>query len=152
KALTDFAGRESYPSLAPDGTLFVYTALSPATGKSAIFSRRLEGGDPRNLTAAIPESCIEPAFSPDGQWIAFRSEHGTGGIFLMSAAGGGLRQLATVGYNPSWSPDSREIVCSTEAGDTPGARLGKSRLVRISVATGERRELQTDDAVQPSWS
>jgi len=149
--LTDLEGRESYPSLAPDGSSVLFTKDSP-TGKSDIYLQRMGGGGGRNLTASIPASCSEPAFSPDSQWIAFRSEQGRGGIFLMSASGGGLRQLSPVGYDPAWSPDGRDIVCSTEAGDIPSARLGKSKLLRIAVATGERHPVPTGDAVQPNWS
>ena len=42
----------------------------------------------------------QPAFSPDGEFIAFRSERGAGGLFLMGATGESGARV---------SPDSRTI-------------------------------------------
>src|SRR4029077_18890279 len=68
--LTTQEGRESSPSLSPNGDRVVYTKASP-TGKSDIYLQR--GVDsPQNLTAArFAENCSEPAFSPDGTNVAF---------------------------------------------------------------------------------
>jgi serine/threonine protein kinase/Tol biopolymer transport system component len=152
--LTEQEGSESFPSLSPDGNYFVYVKASG--GSSDIFLQRVGGGNPIDLTPNTPWDDTQPAFSPDGQQIAFRSERGTGdtgGIFLMGATGESVRRLAGFGYNPAWSPDGREIVVATESVATsPWFRTSQSRLFRVDVATGERRPVLEADAVQPSWS
>ena len=149
--LTDQAGLESFPSLAPDGKSIVYS--SAASGNLDLYLQRVEGRNTTNLTADSPADDTQPAFSPDGTRIAFRSERGGGGIFVMGATGEAVRRLSDVGYNPSWSPDGRFIVCAQETIEQPASRYSNaSALWVIDVSTGERRQVTTGDAVQPSWS
>ena len=149
--LTDQAGLESFPSLAPDGKSIVYS--SAASGNLDLYLQRVEGRNTTNLTADSPADDTQPAFSPDGTRIAFRSERGGGGIFVMGATGEAVRRLSDVGYNPSWSPDGRFIVCAQETIEQPASRYSNaSALWVIDVSTGERRQVTAGDAVQPSWS
>jgi serine/threonine protein kinase len=148
--LTDFQGRETSPSLSPDGTVVVYSRS--VEGNSDIFWQRVEDGQPMNLTKDSGADDTQPAFSPDGQQIAFRSERDGGGIFLMGATGESVRRLTDFGFNPAWSPDGREIVVATEGAFDPTARYSRSQIFRIDVATGTRRSLAVPDGVQPSWS
>ncbi len=148
--LTELEGRESYPSLSPGGDALVYVAVSD--GDQDIFWQRVGGGNPRNLTAGSPAADTQPAFSPDGQQIAFRSERDGGGLFLMGSTGESPRRLTDAGYNPAWSPNSKEIVFATEAISTPWRRSSKSELWRVDVSTQAKRKIYSGDAVQPSWS
>jgi Tol biopolymer transport system component len=146
--LTRLAGRETFPSLSPDGKLFAY--VKSKNGNADIYLQQA-GGDPKPI-ADSPVDDTQPAFSPDGQQIAFRSEREGGGIFVMGILGGTVRRVSGLGYNPSWSPDGRELVVATEGVAGPFTRRGTSELWRIDVATGERRRVTPGDAVQPSWS
>ncbi|HEX2644369.1 MAG TPA: protein kinase [Thermoanaerobaculia bacterium] len=154
RKLTDLGGSESSPSFSPQGDTFVYTKANGADVD--IYYQRVDGGTP----FAIGHSDFadtQPAYSPDGRQIAFRSERNdggnNGGIFLMGATGESPRRLSKEGFNPAWSPDGKEIVFATGPGDTPASRSDLSHLVRIDVATGEMHPLETGtDAVQPSWS
>ena len=148
--LTDLQGRENFPSLSPDGTFFVYAKV--IDGNSDLFLQRLAGSKPINLTAGSPADDSQPAFSPDGERIAFRSEREGGGIFLMGATGESVRRLTDFGFNPAWSPDGREIAVATEGAFDPRTRFSASRIVRVDVATGAQRPLAVPDGVQPSWS
>ncbi|HSK78478.1 MAG TPA: protein kinase [Thermoanaerobaculia bacterium] len=148
--LTDLAGTETSPSLSPDGTFVVYA--KSVDGHFDLFLQRVADGNPINLTADSPADDIQPAFSPDGQHIAFRSERAGGGIFLMGATGESVRRLTDFGFNPAWSPDGREIAVATEGAFDPTARFSFSRIFRIDLATGARRPLAVPDGVQPSWS
>ena len=113
--LTDFGGSEEQPSLSPDGQFLAYTAPSATNSSDRdIFLLRVGGRNPINLTKGIEERDTQPAFSPDGQWIAFRSERSGGGVFVMGATGESVRRLTDFGFNPSWSPDGKRIVVSTE--------------------------------------
>jgi serine/threonine protein kinase/dipeptidyl aminopeptidase/acylaminoacyl peptidase len=150
--LTDQEGSENFPSLSPDGNLFAFVReLSP--GNHDIFLQRVGGNNPVDLTADSPQDDTQPAFSPDGKQIAFRSERDGGGIFLMGATGESVRRLTDFGYNPAWSPDGKEIAVATEGVSDPRVRGTSSRIWRVDVNTGERHPVPVQgDAVQPSWS
>jgi serine/threonine protein kinase/Tol biopolymer transport system component len=150
--LTDQVGRERFPSLSPDGQLFVY-AHPASPGNLDLYLQRVGGGNPIDLTADSPQDDTQPAFSPDGRQIAFRSEREGGGIFLMGATGESARRLTDFGYEPAWSPDGREVVVSTAGVSDPRVRTTDGELWRVEVATGNRRRVPVEgDAVQPAWS
>ncbi|MEW6126896.1 MAG: protein kinase [Acidobacteriota bacterium] len=149
--LTDQSGVEYFPSLSPDGKSIIYA--SDARGNFDIYLQRIGSKKTINLTEDSPGDDTQATFSPDGTRIAFRSERNGGGIFLMNETGESVKQLTNFGYNPSWSPDSKAIVCAEEAITIPSGREKiPSRLWVVSVATGESRILSEGDAVQPNWS
>ncbi|MBM3775702.1 MAG: serine/threonine-protein kinase [Acidobacteria bacterium] len=150
--LTDYVGPEIFPTLSPDGRMLVYAGSAHNTWH--IFSQRVGGKNATDLTPEGRFDNSQPAFSPDGERIAFRSERGGGGIYVMGATGESVRRLTDFGYNPSWSPDGAEIVFATEGVDRPDIRgLTSSGLWVIRAATGEKRRLTVaGDAVQPAWS
>jgi serine/threonine protein kinase len=156
--LTNLPGPESWPRLAPDGKTLAFVAREQA-GRSAdrpsgdIFVQRVGGGNAINLTSDSPAGDTHPAFSPDGEKIAFRSERSEGGIFLMGSTGESVKRLTDFGYNPSWSPDGREIVVSTVNWGFVMSRSGQGELWAIDASSGTRRRIETPgDAVQPRWS
>jgi eukaryotic-like serine/threonine-protein kinase len=148
--LTDFPGQERWPSLSPDGQSIVYAGL--VGGNEDIFLLRVGGRNPVNLTAdsSVPDS--QPAFSPDGSRIAFRSERNGGGIFVMGATGESVRRVTDFGFAPSWSADGSELVVSTSNFVDPFSRNLRGKLFIVPLATGERRLIDDGDAVQPAWS
>ncbi len=153
--LTDQAGAESFPSLSPDGNSLVYA--HSGAGNSDIYLQRVGGKIPINLTKSSPANDTHPAFSPNGQQIAFRSERSGGGIFVMGATGESVKRLTDSGYNPAWSPEGRRIVFATEGPLEPTSRFfTDSQLWVVDVASGEKRQLTkpqvVPDAVQPQWS
>ncbi len=148
--LTDQAGPEYFPSLSPDGKSFVYAGS--ASGNLDIYLQRVGGKNPINLTKDSPSDDTQPAFSPDGELIAFRSEREGGGIFVMGATGESVKRLTDFGYNPAWSPDEKEIACANEGIIEPSSRVKASRLWAVNVGTGKKRLITNIDAVQPNWS
>jgi serine/threonine protein kinase/Tol biopolymer transport system component len=152
--VTDQEGRELYPSLSPNGRSVAY--VKTVDGQYDVFLQDLADGTTVDLTEGSQEDDVQPAFSPDGQWIAFRSEREGGGIWLVPATGGGARRISSLGYSPAWSPDGREIAVATEGISEPTMRRMESQLWRIEVATGHRLVLinkeNGGDGVQPSWS
>jgi Tol biopolymer transport system component len=150
-SLTDQEGREMFPSLSPAGDVLVYAKAKQGEDLD-IYWQRVAGGSPIDLTEDSPVADTQPAFSPDGKLIAFRSERDGGGLFLMGATGESVRRLTQSGFNPAWSPDGTEIVFALEGVDDPLRRSQVSQLFRVRVADGFTRKITEQDAVQPSWS
>ena len=97
----------------PDGHRIAFSSLD----QRQIYVINVDGTNLRELTPEtdIPHSHNRsPAWSPDGQQIAFSSSRNeTGGIFLMDADGGNVRELTNGGEgSPSWSPDGSQIAFS----------------------------------------
>ncbi len=99
-------------SITPDGRYLAYTTWVPETWDDIRFHPSLdEEGEPLDFLIN-PESENQPAFSPDGRWIAYTSdESGTMEIYVREFPGGGgkIKVSAEGGWAPLWSPDSTEI-------------------------------------------
>jgi serine/threonine-protein kinase len=148
--LTDLPGAELFPSLSPDGKSLVYS--SRASGNWDIYLQPVGGRTPIDLTKDSSADDTQPAFSPDGQRIAFRSDRDGGGIYLMGAAGESVSKVSDFGYSPSWSSDGKQILIGTEKIPQPSTRPSRSQLWTINIESGERRLLSDGDALQPSCS
>jgi Tol biopolymer transport system component len=149
--ITAMPGREWFPSLSPDGKWVVYG--SDANGNFDVYLQSVSGANPVNLTPDSPADDDMPAFSPDGERIAFRSSRDGGGIFVMGRTGEAVRRLTRGGFNPAWSPDGAEIAFTTGRMEVnPQNSEGLTELFVVGVTSGEPRRLVDADAIQPSWS
>lgn len=160
--LTFGQGVELFPTLAPDGKTFAY--VSPQSGNQDIYVQRVDGRTAINVTSDSPDDDSQPAFSPDGSYLAFRSEREGGGIFVMGVTGESVRRLTDFGHNPSWSPDGTRIVVATQPmALQPHVRSALSELWLVDTRSGARKPLvqaqtggpdfgRDSDALQPSWS
>jgi len=102
KWITDF-------DLSPSGKRLVVAA------RGDVFTVPAEHGEPRNLTHSPATRERNPAWSPDGKWIAYWSDR-TGEMQLYVAPQDGTapdRAVTKAGavfrYAPRWSPDSKKI-------------------------------------------
>jgi len=149
--LTNQAGTEFFPTLAPDGEDFVFS--SQQDGNYDLFLQRVGGKNARPLTPNTPSDEYEAAYSPDGKHIAFYSSRQPAGIYVMEATGENVRPVTPNCHQPSWSPDGKEIVCSTYGQSIPSTRFVRSSALWIAdVETGAKRQLTETDALQPTWS
>ena len=149
--LTFRSGLARYPSLSPDANTLVF--VSDEDGKPRIYLQRVGGQTQIKLSKDPQAGDTQPAFSPDGSFIAFRSSRDGGGIFVMGATGESVRKLTDFGYNPSWSPDGTEVAfCSDTVELNPAVKTGNGTLWIVSVATGKVRLLTKHDSAQPNWS
>src|SRR5262249_39993748 len=97
-------------SLSPTGARAVFEA------RGEILSAPAEKGNIRNLTNTPGVMERDPAWSPDGKWIAyFSDESGEYQLHLRDQNGMGevkkinLGGAASFYYSPLWSPDSKKI-------------------------------------------
>ncbi len=148
--ITESTEEEASPSISSDGQSIAYARR--IAGKWHVFFRKI-GGTALDLTKNSDVDNTEPALSPDGRRVAFRSTRDGGGIFLVDLNGDGLTRLSDFGFNPSWSPDGKQIVCASESVLRPEQRHGvQSSLWKIDVASHSPTQIYGGDAVQPAWS
>jgi Tol biopolymer transport system component len=105
-------------SFSPDGKRLAFAEGSLETGLD-LWMLPLDLSDPDHPKAGKPELFLrtatdeyEPAFSPDGQWIAYRSvATGVGEVYVQPFPGpGGQWLISTGGGNhPVWSRNGREL-------------------------------------------
>jgi eukaryotic-like serine/threonine-protein kinase len=155
RQLTFGEGVAMLPALSPDGKVFAY--VSSQSGNRDIYVQRVDGRIATDITGDSPADDSEPAFSPDGSKIAFRSERDGGGIFIMGVTGESVVRLTDSGHNPAWSPDGQRIAYSTApAGDRPHTHVANGDLWVVDTHTQAKRRLllhaDSGDALQPSWS
>ena len=149
--LTSDPGVEWFPTLSPDGKWLVYAG--DAAGKRDIYLRSVGGENAMDLTADSPGDDDQPAFSPDGAQIAFRSERDGGGIFVMGRTGEAVRRVTRFGYKPAWSPDGTQLAVVTENVEfNPQNSESRGELWVIDVQSGKSRRIDVADASLPSWS
>jgi pimeloyl-ACP methyl ester carboxylesterase len=167
--LTTSIGDERDPSWSPEGRFLVYSKkLSTAANYELwihdTFGTPGDPGDDRDyaLLQLPPASIFRPAWSPDGQSIAFVLTGGTYGANGRIATQGvrfnsgmvktaGSFTILTDGTNicfdPTWSPDSQSLAFSS-------TQYGHKDIFQIT-ATGQNSTRLTTanaDNSNPSWS
>ncbi len=150
--MTTDAGLTTDPALSPDGKLLAYASDRSGEGNLDIWVQQTAGGAPIRLTRNEADDS-QPDFSPDGSLIAFRSERSGGGIYVISALGGGERLIAPDGLRPRFSPDGKEIAYFVgDLGDVFSRNTGKVFIV--SSTGGSPRQFQPGFVAArfPVWS
>jgi Tol biopolymer transport system component len=138
------------PRISPDGASFTFVKR---VGRSDdVFVQRTGGRQPLAVAADPNRDEHWPAFSPDGQHIAFNEGDADGGVFIVGATGESARRLTDFGFNPAWSPDGRTIAFASEGVQNPYVRNVYAALHVVDVAGGAPRRIDDLDSVQPAWS
>lgn len=128
------------PSLSPDGTIVVFSALGE------LYSMSLEDGATPNKITRAGSNVFQPSWSRDGRYITYISWDASGGhIWRMRANGRGRPEQVTrtSGYysDPHFAPGDDEIVAVR--GSNYQFNLGNpsppSDLVAVDVDSGDER-------------
>lgn len=159
RAVGDFPGIR--PRFERVGNRIFNAAISP-TGARAVFEARgeilsvpAEKGDARNLTNTTGAMERDPAWSPDGKWIAYLSdESGEYMLHLRDQTGMGEVKRISLGNAPAfysnleWSPDSKKIAYNDNHVNLWYVDVEKGTNVKIDSNTFGT----LDGVLEPSWS
>jgi tricorn protease len=119
--------------------------LSPSSRRAAIsahgeiFTVATDRGDVQRVTASYSRES-QPAWSPDGKWIAFISDKtGQDEVWIARENGSGLKKISDSAGEKSglrWAPDSASLIYSTS----------DHKLNRVEVSSGATKTLLTGEA------
>lgn len=136
-------------------------AISPS-GARAVFEARgeilsvpVEKGNARNLTNTSGVAERDPAWSPDGKWIAyFSDESGEYALHLRNQTGMGEVKKISLGnpssyfYSPKFSPDSKKILFTDKRLNIWYLDVDKGNFVKVDTNTYEN----PFPVLDPNWS
>ena len=130
-------------SLSPTGV----RAVAEAWGE--IFTFPSDKGDIRDLTNSPAVADRDPAWSPDGKWIAYFSDE-PGEYELQVRDQNGFGKVKHIGlgtppsyfYSPVWSPDSKKIAYSDK----------RLNLWYVDVDSGKTTKVDSDRYDVPAWT
>jgi tricorn protease len=141
------------------GNRITGAAISP-TGARAVFEARgeiisvpAEKGDPRNLTNSSNVMERDPAWSPDGKWIAYLSdESGEYALHIRNQTGmGEVKKITlppTFYFEPTWSPDSKKIAFYDKKLQLWYVEIDKGTPVKVD----HNPIGANNDVMRPQWS
>ncbi|MDH3290685.1 MAG: peptidase S9 [Gemmatimonadota bacterium] len=143
-----------------DGQRFVLAAI--AKGRPVITITNIETGKiDREVRLEDIGEVFNPAWSPDGRYIAFSGlADGLSDLFVFDLEGSELRRLTNDGYaelQPAWSPDGRSIAVVTDRFSAGLSSLlyGNYGLALVDPMTGDMRPIEAFERgkhISPQWS
>jgi tricorn protease len=143
------ASRISKVQLSPSGARAVFEA------RGEIISVPADKGNARNLTNSPGVADRDPAWSPDGKWIAyFSDESGEYALHLSPQSGLGEVKKINLGnppsyfYSPNWSPDSKKIAFTDKRLNLWYVDIEKGSPVKVDTNTYDNPWRLMD----PNWS
>ncbi len=147
--LTENLLLDHYPVWSPDETRIAYmshpTDPTPDQTGGHLYTMAADGSDVRLLTPSLDNVALyPPAWSPDGQRIAFTTveRYGRRALYTVGADGSGLTRVAEnlSVLSPTWSPDGSELAFAMSGEDEAGiyaVRTDGSDLRLMAPSEGE---------------
>jgi len=124
--------------------------VSDRSGAKEIWVMRWDGSDPLQLTR-YRSIALGPAWSGDGQWLAFTCFlHGNPQLFALKPTQGYLKTLSTlpgVNSSPSFSPDGKRVAFAAGA-------AGSTEIYTVPIEGGTPENLTAARGIstRPAWS
>jgi TolB protein len=147
--LTTDPADDGGPSWSPDGSMIAFD--SDRSGSAQVWRTNVDAGawgyNLTQLTADHPLGRVNNflALSPDGRWVAFEADRDRDDpeIYLASAVDGTNQQRLTftraLDEVPTWTPDSQQIVYSTDRDGEP--QNGNYEIYIMNVDGSNKRRL-----------
>jgi Tol biopolymer transport system component len=118
--LTESKNPQYARSWRPDGKFLAFHELNPSTNFD-VMTLPIEGNEKSGWKPGEPKPFVnsafievEPAFSPDGRWIAYGSnESGSFEVYVRPFPGPGGKWQISTGGGPKWSRNGRELFYRT---------------------------------------
>lgn len=129
---------------------YVAVAGAPPSQRYKLIVSDADGFNPRTV-ADSPEPLMSPAWSPDGQLLAYVSFEGKASAIYVQqlASGKRSRVSARAGINgaPAWSPDGRKLALTLSRG-------GNLDVYVLTLASQTLTRVTSDEAIdtEPEWS
>ena len=155
--VTTGEGFDGQPAFSRDGTTLAFS--SDRSGSFEIYAQSLTPGASPTALTSNGRINIQPAWSPDGRFIAYHDAAG-GGIWIVPAHGGSARRLVETGSHPAWSPDGRLIAYQSLVSNlipTTNPPTAPSSIWVVEPETGRARAVTEHSTldhprVAPQWS
>ncbi len=146
RRLTRSKAEDACPTWSPDGRQICFTSASGGGARLYLVGSRGEGMK-RIPVRGVSGTLSEADWSPDGRWIAFTALMGRKFHICVVTSQGGEARVLTEGEDPSWAPNSRNIVFMRK-------RNGRKALSILDVPTRRVKDLATLPGInsQPAWS
>ena len=130
---------------------YVSVQGAPPSQRYQLVVADADGADPR-VVLESRQPVMSPAWSADGEWLAYVSFENRLAAVYVQRVRSGTRQLvsARLGVNaaPSWSPDGHELALTLSGSD------GNLDIYVLDLATQQLRRLTSDPAIdtEPVWA
>ena len=164
----DVAWKDIPPAIFPDAGADVQMPNEALIGKMVFVSNRDSTADNNiysmyilNLNTREESLLLSgnykdfPAWSPDGQKIAFSADSGDGyiSLYLVEVSTGNIQRITYSGdyFTPSWSPEGEKLACAFEQDPNDDIEID---IYVINIDGSNRQRLTTDLSPDetPQWS
>jgi Tol biopolymer transport system component/DNA-binding winged helix-turn-helix (wHTH) protein len=153
-------GDQYTPTFSPDGRQAAFTWNGEGQDNFDIYLKLVNSSSPPLRLTTSKDIDYSPAWSPDGEWIAFcrGTDTGKGAIWIVPALGGAERKIADINVPGSpwdrslaWTPDSKKLVVTAPLGAAERRGL---HLVDVNTGASKTitRSTGSDEDMQPAVS